>query len=70
MPIITGSDSEFGRLVAEEFNRRAQRVINLGQAAPDTDVDQPDAGEGDAWSRLKAIPTCQKGQPTGLNSEG
>jgi hypothetical protein len=47
MPIITGSDSDFGRLVVEEFNRRAQRVIDLGQAAPDTDMDQPDAAEGD-----------------------
>jgi hypothetical protein len=47
MPIITGSDSDFGRLVAEEFRRRAQRVVDLGQAAPDTDVEEPDAGEGD-----------------------
>ena len=48
MPIITGGDSEFGRLVVEEFNRRAQRVVDLGQAAPHPDVDQADAGEGNA----------------------
>ena len=29
MPIITGSDSDFGELVAEEFNRRAQPCVEL-----------------------------------------
>ena len=46
MPIITGSDSDFGRLVVEEFRRRAQRVIDLGQAAPDVDVEEAAAGDG------------------------
>lgn len=39
MPIITGDQGDFGRLVVEEFNRRAQRVVALGQAAPATDME-------------------------------
>jgi len=45
MPIITGSEGDFGRLVAEEFRRRAQRVVDVGQTAPDTDVAETPAGD-------------------------
>jgi hypothetical protein len=44
-PVNGGSDSDFGRLVAEEYRRRAQRIIDLGQAAPDTDREEPDGAE-------------------------
>lgn len=43
MVIITGTDSDFGRLVVEEYRRRAQRVVDLGQATPDTAVDETGA---------------------------
>ena len=46
MPIITGDGSEFGRLVVEEFQRRAQRVIALGQGSGDTDQ-EPGSGHQD-----------------------
>ena len=45
MAIITGADGDFGRLVAEEYKRRAQRVVDVGQAAPDADMDDPPAGD-------------------------
>lgn len=45
MAIITGAVSEFGRLVVEEYQRRAQRVVVLGQAAPDTELDDAAAGD-------------------------
>lgn len=45
MPIITGGDSDFGRLVVEEFKRRAQRVVELGQASGGTEPDEATAGE-------------------------
>lgn len=44
LAIITGAVSEFGRLVVEEYQRRAQRVVVLGQAAPDTELDEATPG--------------------------
>lgn len=48
MPIITGGDSEFGRLVAEELHRRAQRVIALEQATSGIPQGQLSGHEGPA----------------------
>jgi hypothetical protein len=66
MPIITGADSEFGRLVIEEFNRRAQRVVALGQAAPDADIDEGAAGtgEGDQEDEGPPLLSCGPGVPS------
>ena len=56
MPIIGGPDSDFGRLVAEEFRRRAQRVVDLGLAAPGTDLEETGAEEGDDRWQLATPP--------------
>jgi hypothetical protein len=38
MPIISGEDSDFGRLVVEEFERRARRIVDLGQASSESET--------------------------------
>ena len=76
MPIISGDDSDFGRLVVEEFKRRAQRMIDLGLVDPDAEVnpalDTPDTespakdrSSGVEVSRPDGTPTSRRCTPPG-----